>query len=134
MTKTPTIGQMYHRITVQYSTIDKKSNGEETPLWSDFSTVMAAFEVTSANETEVNERLSRIENTDFIIRTLSGINTKMRILYDDRIFQILGIIPLSRRYQKIKAELSQDWTDEYLTSQNDVTADDIDITSDKVYI
>ena len=130
----PTIGQMYHSIKIQNYTLDKKDNGEEAPLWADYITVMAAVDITQATESEINERLSRMENVDFLVRTITGLSTKMRIIYDNRIFQITGIIPINRRYQKIKAELSQDWTDEYLTSQNDVTADDVDITSDKVYI
>jgi SPP1 family predicted phage head-tail adaptor len=135
MSETPTIGQMYQSVKFQYYTLDKKANGEEAPLWTDYKTTKAAVNTTSTGEREENNRLAVIENLDIDIRTITGLNTKMRIIYNNKIYQITGVIQTTRRYQKIKAILSLDWTDEYLTSQQPPpTVDSETINTDQVYI
>jgi len=134
MSNQPTIGQMYQSVKFQYYTLDKKANGEEAPLWHDYATVKAEVDITAVSEREQNNRLANTENIDFNIRTLIGINTKMRVIHDSKVYQIMGIMQITRRYQKIKAHLSLDYTDEYLASQADVTADNVDVSSDKVNI
>lgn len=133
MADTPTIGQLYHTIEVQYFTYDKNANGEQIKTWVEYATIKAAMDTTGATEAEENNRLTTLEDIDFDIRTLDGINAKMRVVYDEKVYIITGIIPLSRRYQKVKAKLDPAGTDEYLVQSGD-TADDTDVSSDQTTI
>ena len=126
----PSIGSMYYKIVIQKFTVDKKSNGEEMPLWVDYVTTMAEMITTSANENEINDKLTAVDDVEFIIRITTTITEKMRIVYNNVVYEIKGIIPIKRRFQKIKAEKNTTWTDEYLV-QTDVTADYTGVTADK---
>ncbi len=130
MTDIPNIGRLYHSIVVEYYTVEKQENGEDLKLWVEYAAVNAAADVKALTEVEDGEQLSGNDKVDFTVRSISGINRKMRIVWNDAVYNILGVNPITRRYQLIKTEHSITDSDEYL-AQAAATADSGTITADK---
>lgn len=84
------IGRRDHRIIIQTSTSTTDEYNAPSVTWSTFATVWASVEDSSfgSHERYESEQLTAIRRTTFNIRYLSGIREKMRILYDDRFYDI----------------------------------------------
>ena len=88
-TKT-TVGKRDQRIIIQVSTSTTDEFNAPTVTWSTFATVWASVADSSAGSYEKYEsdQLTAVRNTMFNIRYLEGVKEKMRILYDDRFYDI----------------------------------------------
>ncbi|HEY9059339.1 MULTISPECIES: phage head closure protein [Pseudobacteroides] len=85
------IGKLRHRITIQsYSTI-KNSFGEEVKVWTDYAVVSASVEPMSGKELFTAQQLHAETTTQIILRYLGGLNTSMRVLFNNKIYDILHV-------------------------------------------
>jgi SPP1 family predicted phage head-tail adaptor len=84
------IGQRDERIVIQEGTSSTDEYNSQTITWSTFATVYAKVVDSSAGSTEryESDQLTAVRTTTFNIRYLSGVKEKMRILYDDRFYDI----------------------------------------------
>lgn len=89
--------RMDRQITIQeYTVTGTNDYGEEIKDWVDFATVWAEVKQQSAREVWQAGKVSETEMM-FRIRYRSGINTKMRIVYDGDNFDIGGVREIGRR-------------------------------------
>ena len=85
------IGKLRHRITLQNYVASKNSFGEERKVWSDFAKVSASVDPLSGKELFAAQQLHAESTIQIIIRYVGGINTKMRVLFKSKEYDILHI-------------------------------------------
>ena len=85
------IGKLRHRITLQDYVSSKNSFGEESKVWSDFAEVSASVEPLSGKELFAAQQLHAETTTQIIIRYIEGLNTKMRVIFKSKEYDILHI-------------------------------------------
>lgn len=70
-------------------------------------TVWASMEDTSGTELNVNERLTYVQMTKWIIRFREDITTQMRLVYDTQVYEIIamGEHEERRRYKRVMTNL-----------------------------
>ena len=96
------ISDFRHRITIQYPDgYEKNEEGIVVPKWADLATVWAAFEPLRSREFFEAAAVNAENTVRFFIRYMPGITQEMRILFDDRVFNITAVMDRADR----KAEL-----------------------------
>lgn len=85
------IGKLRHRITIQAYTTIKNSFGEEVKVWADYAVVSASVEPMSGKELFTAQQLHAEATTQIIIRYLGGLNTSMRVVFNNKIYDILYV-------------------------------------------
>lgn len=90
-------GQMRHNIIIQEVAEVQTSSGAITETWSTFKTVRAEILPVSGREYFASQTTNAQNTVKFNIRYLSGVTTKMRIKYGDRIFDIDSVINYRER-------------------------------------
>lgn len=103
-------GLMDELVTVQQFTTTTDSNtGEKLQSWSTYSQPWARIqEGESGSESVDSDRREAKQTVTFTIRHDGGLNTKMRILWESKYYNIINIADLERRmYMKIQTELVQ---------------------------
>lgn len=92
------IGKLDRLITIQELTQGKGTRyGEPTETWTDWATVWANVYSGGGREFEAARQITAELDTQFQIRWLSGLKPTMRILYEDRVYEILRIQEVNRR-------------------------------------
>jgi SPP1 family predicted phage head-tail adaptor len=85
-------GQFNRRITIQSNVETKDDLGQIENSWQDSHLVWAMIKTVQGRE-YFEAASTQNENTvRFVIRYVKGINPHMRILYNDRVFEILSVI------------------------------------------
>ncbi len=84
------VGERDQRIIIQEATSSTDEYNAPTVTWSTFATVSAKVTDSSAGSTEryESDQLTAVRTTTFNIRYLAGVKEKMRILYDERFYDI----------------------------------------------
>lgn len=84
------VGELDRRIIIQVGTNSTDDYNAPTVTWSTFATVWAKLVDTpfGSRESYEADQLTAIRQTTFLIRYLEGVKEQMRILYDDRIYDI----------------------------------------------
>jgi SPP1 family predicted phage head-tail adaptor len=103
-------GLMDEIVTVQqFSTTTDANTGEKIRSWSTYTTAWARVqEAESGSESVDSDRREHKQTVTFTMRHDAGINTKMRIVWEGKNYNIENIADLSRRmYLKIQTELVQ---------------------------
>lgn len=103
-------GLMDELVTVQQFTTTTDSNtGEKLQSWSTYSTPWARIqESESGSESVDSDRREAKQTVTFSMRYDSGINPKMRIVWENKYYNIINIADLERRmYLRIQTELVQ---------------------------
>lgn len=94
------IGQLDKRIAIQELTKVKDEDGYKTEKWVDVKSKLPAMVIELTGKEFVESRREVSEYTvRFVIRYRTGLNNKMRIVYDGREFNIQQIIPDRNRKQ-----------------------------------
>jgi len=104
-------GLMDELVTVQqFSTTTDANTGEKIRNWSTYSTAWArVVESESGNENVDADRIEHKQTVVFTLRHDAGINTKMRIVWEGKNYNIVNIADLARRmYLVIQTELVYD--------------------------
>lgn len=84
------VGRRDQRIIIQESTNSTDEYNSPVVTWSTFATVWAKVTDSSPGSSEryESDQLTAVRTTTFNIRYLEGVKEKMRILYDDRFYDI----------------------------------------------
>ena len=83
-------GKLRHQIVIQQTTTTKGAAGGKIETTSTFATVRASKAHQSSREFFTAQKRNS-ETTDlFIIRYLSGVTTKMRVVFDGHTYDIIG--------------------------------------------
>lgn len=99
------IGAFKNRITIQYleSTINERGfEGEE---WKEYKTVWASVTNLHGREYFAAATVQAENTVKFTIRYISGIDTTMKIMFEDKLYNITSIdnIKYENKYIEIKA-------------------------------
>jgi len=83
-------GKLRHKITVQTSTDTLNGYGEPVESWATYKILMASIQTTGAREfNELNKTYGELSHL-IKVRHVSGITSKMRILFDGRTLEIIA--------------------------------------------
>jgi len=89
------VGNLRHRIVIQSYTASIATNGETTKSFTTFATVFAevrpisAREILQNNSDKVQQEISHVAT----IRFLSGVLAKMRVVWETKTLEVLGVVP-----------------------------------------
>lgn len=89
------IGELRHRITIQYKVTVIDAYGGETITWTDYLTCWGAVEPLSGREFLEGRRLENEIGHRIRIRYRAGLTPSMRVSWDDRIFDIESVLERS---------------------------------------
>jgi len=81
-------GRLRKQIVIETPAESQGGAGEVTNSWATFATVRAELITQTAREALKSDQILGIQYTTFRIRYLTGITTKMRVLYNSRYFDI----------------------------------------------
>ena len=84
------VGELDQTIIIQSFTTTEDDFNAPIVTWTTFATVKAKVVDSQSGSTEVymSDQLTAVRVTTFIIRYLAGVRERMRILYDDRVYDI----------------------------------------------
>jgi SPP1 family predicted phage head-tail adaptor len=91
------IGKLRHKITIQEYSAARDSFGAETEGWNDKASVFASITPISGKEYFASQQLNAEVTTKITIRYLEGITPKMRVVFGDRIFEIVSVLNFEER-------------------------------------
>lgn len=95
--------KLRHRITLQERVASKDSFGAEMETWKDISTVWAMVEPLSGREYFAAQQVNAEVTTKVTIRYIKSIKPEMRVVFEDRVFDILSVICVDER--KVEMQL-----------------------------
>ena len=95
------------KIVIQKPTETSNSANELITTWSTFATVWAKKTDTGGSE-RFNGAIVAEMTTNFEIRYLSGLNEKMRIVYESENYGIIGIQEIGRRKGQLVKTMKSD--------------------------
>lgn len=100
-------GLMDRIIDIEQETV-VNTNGSISKSWAALYSQRPAWVRPERGSETVNaQRMESVQRTQFQIRWVSGLNTKMRIKYDDNYYNIESIVEIDRRrYLQIVARLN----------------------------
>ncbi|PKN97757.1 MAG: head-tail adaptor protein [Chloroflexi bacterium HGW-Chloroflexi-5] len=84
-------GSLSQRITIQQPTVTYDAYNTEIQSWQTFATVWSLKKCQITREFYSAQKVNAEATDLFIIRFMQGITTKMRISYNGRIYNILGV-------------------------------------------
>ena len=90
-------GKMERWITIEEFTAVQDAYGQETETWTEFATVWAEKIDIKARERFAAQQDIAEQTTRFRLRWLMGITPKMRIISENKTYDIGGIAELGRR-------------------------------------
>ena len=85
------IARLKQRISIQEMTRTADGQGGFTESWSEFASVWAGIEPSSAAERMYAQRIESNVTQKVTIRWLNGVKSEMRIIFEDRILHIHGV-------------------------------------------
>ena len=94
--------QYRYRITLQGSVSTRDPQGNAANTWQNNITVWAAFHPLKGREYLQAAAMQYESLVRFHIRYRKGITTDMRILYDNRIFEIQAVIDVDGRHRELQ--------------------------------
>ena len=83
-------GRLRHQIIIQSVVESKDTFGGVDKVWSEFATVRAEIKPLAGREYFANEQNNSTISHKVVIRYLSGVTSKMRILFGARVFEIVS--------------------------------------------
>lgn len=89
--------KLRHRITIQENISVKDSFGAETPNWTDVASVWASIEPLSGKEFFAAQQINAEVNTKITMRYREGIKPEMRVVFNERMFNIISVINENER-------------------------------------
>ena len=100
-------GRLRHQVVIQTPAEDNDSYGQAIKTWGTFATVHAAVEPLNGREFLAAAQINAETTTKITIRYLSGITQKMRISYDNRLFNIEAMKNIGERDRQIELMCSE---------------------------
>ena len=90
-------GAMDRRIVIEQVTTVNNTFGEDVETWTTFATVWCHVKPIRGQEVFQTDQTVAVQQTQFRIRYRTGIDEKMRIVYDGDTYDIISILELGRR-------------------------------------
>ena len=89
----PGAGKLKHMVTIESLTQTRDAEGGMVDTWSLFATSWAAIKNLSGNERTVTAQGGKTAEarTEFTIRYLPGVTAKMRVVYNDKFYDIAHV-------------------------------------------
>lgn len=104
------VGSFNRLITIESRPTAKDSGGEYTGSWSTVCTPWSLVKEESSNEANDDGSIVVNNITTFWIRYRTTLDSSMRILYNDKYYQITGIQEVGfNEYLKINAMVKTNW-------------------------
>lgn len=101
-------GKLRHRISIERAIETQDSSYNEAVLqWVLFAEVSANIIPLSGRELIRAKQVELETDTEITIRYMDGLSPKMRIVYRDRVFEILNIINTEERNREIRLLCSE---------------------------
>ena len=91
------IGKLRHKITIQEYSATRDSFGAQIEGWNDKASVFASVTPICGKEYFASQQLNAEVTTKITIRYLAGITPKMRVMFGNRIFDILSVLNFEER-------------------------------------
>ena len=97
-------GELRQRITIQHQAKARDTDGGVIPIWSNLTTIWAAVEPLSGTERQIedSDQLLATRLTRFKIRKRNGLDTTMRIVFGEQVFDLKEIIHVQARNREIQ--------------------------------
>lgn len=95
------IGQLRRRITIQQPVEVTDQYGTPAIQWQEFATVWAAVEPIRGREYILLKNTNSELTVRIRIRYLPGVTNAMRVVYDDRVFNIESVIDVDERHKEM---------------------------------
>ncbi len=86
------IGHLRHRVTIQKKHITTDVLKQQKETWADIATVWASVEPLSGREYFAARQTNTDVTVKVIMRYRPGVSTDMRIIFNDRVFEIISVI------------------------------------------
>ena len=90
-------GVLDRRITIERNNEVQDEFGGLTSVWTTFAAVWARVAPVTGKETFLSDQVTASADTLFRIRYLVGLDTKMRIVYNEKNYNIKNILEIGRR-------------------------------------
>lgn len=90
-------GRLRFKVKIEKNTPVHASPGVDTPSWSTFATVWADIQPLTGKEFFTGAELQAEVSHQIRIRYLDGVTSKMRVVYNSRIFEIEAVINRDER-------------------------------------
>lgn len=87
-------GRLRERITIQQQSVTRDASGQELKTWPDVATVWARVTPGASSErflASAGQRVAEVTHT-IHLRYRSGITPKMRVLWENRILEIISVV------------------------------------------
>lgn len=81
-----------YRMTIQQVTETRGADGSVIETWGTYKHIWAHYDSFEGNETIVGPELTATANRKVICREVEGVTPKMRVLYGDRVFEIVSVV------------------------------------------
>ncbi len=94
-------GKFNKRITLQCPKSVRDDEGIVTEEWTDVATVWAAVEPLRGREYFAAAAVNQENTVRFRMRYRRGVTARMRLLYDNRVFDIKSVIDVNERHQEM---------------------------------
>lgn len=91
------IGDLRHRVTLQALGLTPDGGGGFTEFWSDLTEIWARIRPVAGVELTLGEQRQHRVTHEVAIRYRLGIQPSQRLIYDGRVFTILGIVNADER-------------------------------------
>ena len=92
-------GQLRHEITIQSPTVSRGATfADPQSEWADFAVVAARVQPLTGREFFLNREVHAEVDHRITIRYLAGCDSKKRVLFGARIFQIASVLDLEERH------------------------------------
>ena len=95
------IGELRHRVTLQKKEITEDDLKQQTENWMDVAAVWAAIEPLIGREYFAAQQVNAEVSARITIRYRKGIIPDMRVVFDDRVFDILSVINPKERCESL---------------------------------
>jgi SPP1 family predicted phage head-tail adaptor len=90
-------GRLRHYVTVQQATETQDTDGSVIQTWGTYAQVYAEISPKSGSEDYAAAGINASVVHEIRIRYLDGLTPKMRIVYGDRTFEIVGVVNWGER-------------------------------------
>lgn len=91
------IGKLRHRVILQRKEITEDELKQQSETWVDFAYIWAAIQPLSGREYFSARQETAQVTTRITIRYLKGVTPDMRVLFNEKVYEILSVINLDER-------------------------------------
>ena len=101
-------GRLRHQIVIQICAATPDGAGAEVKTWSTFATLQASYEPLMGKELFAAQQEQARATTRFRVRFVAGITPKMRVSFDNRLFNIESVIDPYGRGRELHLMCAED--------------------------